>query len=99
MPNSSKAPTPTPKEQNWFNRMSLRTQALLLGLLFFVVSAGTFLLGIYEWHSDHSVANMVGRSDWTDDFFWSAATFVLAAALVAVGMGWIKFAKPEDSPK
>jgi hypothetical protein len=92
MPAANNPETPDPKV-GWFSRQSRRTQALLLALLMLVVSAGTFLLGLHGLHRGETMVAMAGRSDWSDDFFWSAGTFVLGAALLAVALGW----KPERS--
>jgi hypothetical protein len=48
---------------------------------------------LHGLHSGETMVAMAGRSDWSDDFFWSAGTFVLGAALLAVALGW----KPERS--
>ncbi len=77
----------------WFSRLSRRTQALLLALLMLAFSAGTFLVGLHGLHSGERLVVMAGKSDWSDDFFWSAVSFVLGACLLAVALGW----KPEGS--
>lgn len=93
---SMSAPNSSPESNSkpgWFSRLPRKTQALLLALLMFAISAGAFLLGIHELHSGMKVTVTAGTSDWSDDFFWSAFTFLLGAALLAVAVGW----KPENS--
>ena len=82
----------TDPQAGWFSRLSRRGQALLMALLAWAVSAVLFLLGVHGWLAREPIVNMAGKSDWTDDLFWSAFTFVLGACLLAVSMGW----KPED---
>ena len=69
-------------------RLSGKRKGLLLALLMLAVSAVTFLLGLHRLRSGEPVTSMAGRTDWSDEFFFSAVTFVLGAALLAVALGW-----------
>jgi hypothetical protein len=92
MPANNNPQTPN-LNPGWFSSLSRRTQALLLSLLMLACSAGTFLMGMHGLHSGEKLVTMAGKSDWSDDFFWSAGTFVLGACLLAVALGW----KPKGS--
>jgi hypothetical protein len=92
------APNQKPPGLNpgWFSQLSRRTQALLLALLMFAFSAGTFFLGIHDMRAGKPLVNMAGKSDWADSLFLSAVAFGIGALLVAAALGWIK-PKPQDS--
>ncbi len=90
--NNSPAPKP-----GWFDRMSRRTQALLLALLMFAFSAVAFGLSVHDLHTGNMAVSMSGRPDPVVGFLLAGGAFVLGAALLAVAVGWLTFKKPEDS--
>jgi drug/metabolite transporter (DMT)-like permease len=78
----------TNREPDRFDRLPRRTQGLLLALLMFAFSAVAFFMGLQDLHPGKAVLVTAGGIDYSDDFFWSAAAFVLGACLLAVALGW-----------
>ncbi len=78
----------TKREPDRFDRLPGRTRGLLLAFLMFAFSAGAFFMGLHDLHPGKPALVTAGGIDFSDDFFWSAAAFVLGACLLAVALGW-----------